>query len=118
MLASLEIYTREALLILRNNIRKLFKGLVAGIVMLTNKRLRQKGKLSLTKYFQQFSKGDTVAIVRNLTVQRPGFPSRMQGRTGVVLSKRGNSYVVAIKDFSREKSYIVRPVHLQKIARE
>ena len=83
--------------------------------MLTNKRLRQKGKISLTKYFQRFSEGDNVAIVKDLTVQRPGFPNRMQGRTGVVVRKSGNSYVVAVKDFSREKIYIIKPVHLKRI---
>jgi len=83
--------------------------------MLTNKKLRSRGKISLTKYFQQFSEGDSVAIVRDLAVQSPGFPSRMQGRTGVVIGKRGESYVVQIKDFTREKTYIVKPIHLKKI---
>ena len=83
--------------------------------MLTNKNIRSRGKISFTKYFQEFSEGDSVAIVRDLTVQSPGFPSRMQGRTGVVLGKRGRAYVVSINDFSRKKTYIVEPVHLKKI---
>jgi len=83
--------------------------------MLTNKRLRQKGKLSLTKYFQRFSEGDNVAIVRDLTVQRHGFPDRMQGRTGIVIRKQGDAYVVSVKDFSREKTFIIKPVHLKRI---
>ncbi len=83
--------------------------------MLTNKRIRQKGKISLQKYFQKFSEGDNVAIVKDLTVQSPGFPSRMQGRTGIVIGKQGSAYTVAIKDYARRKVYIVRPVHLKKI---
>ncbi len=83
--------------------------------MITNKRLRQKGKISLQKYFQKFTDGDNVAIVKDLTVQSPGFPDRMQGRTGVVIGKQGKSYVVAINDFARRKVYIVKPVHLKKI---
>lgn len=83
--------------------------------MLTNKSIRNRGKISLTKYFQQFTGGDSVAIVRDLAVQAPGFPARMQGRTGVVLSKRGSSYVVAIKDYTKKKIYVVKPIHLQKI---
>ena len=83
--------------------------------MITNKRLRQKGKVSLTRYFQRFSEGDNVAVVKDLTIQRPGFPQRMQGRTGIVIGKQGNSYVIHIKDFSREKTYIVKPIHLKKI---
>ena len=69
----------------------------------------------MTKYFQEFNAGDSVAIVRDLAVQSPGFPSRMQGRTGVVIEKRGSSYVVAIKDFTKKKTYIVMPIHLKKI---
>ena len=83
--------------------------------MLTNKNIRSKGKISFTKYFQEFSEGDSVAIVRDLTIQSPGFPSRMQGRTGVVIGKRGESYVISVKDFSRTKTYIVKPIHLKKI---
>ena len=83
--------------------------------MLTNKSIRSRGKISFTKYFQKFSEGDSVAIVKDLAVQSPGFPDRIQGRTGKVIGKRGNSYVVIIKDFNREKTYIVRPVHLKKI---
>ncbi len=69
----------------------------------------------MQKYFQKFSEGDNVAIVKDLTVQRPGFPGRIQGRTGLVVGKQGNSYVVAINDFARRKIYIVKPVHLKKI---
>jgi ribosomal protein L21E len=83
--------------------------------MLTHKSIRSRGKVSLTKYFQKFKQGDRVAIVRDLAVQSPGFPQRMQGRTGVVVSARGSSYVVNIKDFSREKQYIVKPIHLRRI---
>ncbi len=83
--------------------------------MLTHKSIRTRGKISLTKYFQKFKEGDKVAIVKDLTVQSPGFPNRIQGRTGVVLSLQGSSYVVAIKDFSRKKIYIVKPIHLRKI---
>jgi len=83
--------------------------------MLTNKNIRSRGKVSLTKYFQQFTEGDNVAIVRELAVQRSGFPSRIQGRTGVVIGKQGNSYIVSIKDFTKKKTYIVMPVHLKKI---
>lgn len=83
--------------------------------MLTNKRIRQRGKVSLQKYFQKFSEGDNVAIVKDLAIQSPGFPDRMQGRTGVVIRKQGESYVVAIKDFAQRKIYIVKPIHLKKI---
>lgn len=83
--------------------------------MLTNKNIRNRGKLSFTKYFQQFSEGDSVAVVRDLTMQSTGFPSRLQGRTGIVIGKRGESFIVSIKDFTKPKTYIIKPVHLKKI---
>ncbi|MEK6908457.1 MAG: 50S ribosomal protein L21e [Nanoarchaeota archaeon] len=96
-------------------LRKLFKGISSDISMLTNKNIRSRGKISFTKYFQEFSEGDSVAVVRDLAVQSPGFPRRIQGRTGVVIGKRGEAYIVSIKDFTRPKTYIVKPVHLKKI---
>lgn len=83
--------------------------------MLTHKAIRTKGKVSLTRYFQKFKQGDHVAIVRDLAIQSPGFPRRMQGRTGIIIEPKGSSYVVAIKDFTKEKKYIVKPIHLQRI---
>ena len=83
--------------------------------MLKRKRLRQKGKISLTKIFQKFVSGDSVAVVRELGAQSPGFPKRIQGRTGKVIVKRGTAYVVEIKDHNMPKQYIIKPVHLKKI---
>ena len=95
--------------------RKLFKLPFLVIFMLKRKKIRQKGKVSFTKYFQKFNSGDPVAVVRELAVQSPGFPSRIQGRTGKVVSKRGSAYVVNIYDYDKEKQYIIKPVHLKKI---
>jgi len=82
--------------------------------MLKRKRIRTKGKISFQKYFQKFSEGDSVALVRELA-QTPNFPRRMQGRTGKVIAKRGTAYVVEVKDYDAKKQYMVKPVHLKKI---
>ncbi|MEX0920856.1 MAG: 50S ribosomal protein L21e [Candidatus Pacearchaeota archaeon] len=78
------------------------------------KRVREKGKISLSRYFQEFEKGDTVAIVREPAVQS-SFPERMQGRTGTIQDKRGRFYIVKIKDGNKEKMYLVEPIHLKRI---
>jgi len=83
--------------------------------MLKRKRIREKGKISFTRYFQKFNGGDSVAIVRELGVQSPGFPKRVQGRTGKVIEKRGSAYVIEIKDFDMKKRFAVKPIHLKKI---
>ena len=55
------------------------------------KKVRTKGKLQLSKYFQELEKGDSVAIVREPAVQS-SFPTRLQGRTGLVEGRRGKAY--------------------------
>ena len=82
--------------------------------MIKRKKQRTKGKIKFSRYFQDFEKGDRVAVVRELAVQ-PKFPKQLQGRSGVIKSKRGNSYLVKIKDLNKEKTYIIHPVHLKKL---
>jgi len=78
------------------------------------KKLREHGKIKLSNYFQEFKEGDRVAVVKELA-ERPKFPKQLQGRSGVIKDKRGNSYIVQIKDLNKEKSYIIHPIHLRKL---
>jgi len=82
--------------------------------MIKRKRIRNKGKIKLSMYFQDFKEGDRVTVIKELAVQ-PKFPKRLQGRTGRVEGKRGSSYIVKIKDLNKEKTYIIHPVHLKKL---
>ena len=74
------------------------------------KKTRTKGKLQLSKYFQELKKGDYVAVIREPSV-RSSFPSTLQGRTGVVEGKRGKACIVKFK----EKKFLIEPIHLKKI---
>ena len=65
--------------------------------MNNKKKVRTKGKLQLSKYFQEFEEGEAVAVVRELSI-RANFPSRLQGRTGTIECKRGKAYIVNLKD--------------------
>ena len=78
------------------------------------KQIKTRGKLQLSRYFQEFSSGDSVSVVREQAVQS-SFPSRIQGRTGVVEGKRGRSYLIKIDDGNKEKRFLIAPVHLKKI---
>ena len=82
--------------------------------MLKRKSPRSKGKIKLSRYFQEFSEGDRVTVIRELAV-RPKFPEKLQGRSGVILIKRGTNYIVKMNDLNREKKYIIHPVHLKKL---
>lgn len=79
-----------------------------------SKNLREKGKLKLSKYFQELEKGDRVSVEEELSLQ-PMFPKRLQGRTGIVTGRRGNAYIIKIKNQNKEKEFIIPPIHLKKI---
>lgn len=78
------------------------------------KNIRKKGKIPLSKYFQEFKKGEFVAVTRDISLN-PRFPKRMQGKTGIIEEKKGKSYVIKIKDQEKEKKFIIEPIHLKKI---
>jgi len=82
--------------------------------MLKRKSVREHGKIKLSNYFQKFNEGDRVAVKRELSTQ-PKFPKNLQGRSGVISSKKGNSYIVKINDLKKEKTYIIHPVHLKRL---
>ncbi len=78
------------------------------------KPVRTRGKLQLSRYFQDLKEGDSVAVVEEASVDM-SFPKRLQGRTGVVESKRGRAYLIKIKDMNKEKKFLIHPIHLKKI---
>lgn len=82
--------------------------------MKKRKQIREKGKLRLSKIFQELKEGDKVTMVREHSVPAT-FPKRMQGRTGLVKGVRGKAYIVEIKDYDEAKTYIVEPIHLKKL---
>jgi ribosomal protein L21E len=82
--------------------------------MVRKKKIRKKGKVQLSQYFQELKNGDSVAIVKEPSIQAK-FPERIQGRTGSVEGKRGGSYIIKIKDHKKEKKFLIAPVHLKRI---
>ncbi|MBW2992831.1 50S ribosomal protein L21e [Candidatus Woesearchaeota archaeon] len=79
------------------------------------KKTRQKGKISITKYFQEFSKGDKVLLAAEPAVHTGMYNPRFHSKVGIIKSKRGNCYNIQIKDGGKEKTLIVHPVHLRRI---
>ena len=83
--------------------------------MLSHKKIRQKGKIGLSKVFAEMKAGDKVALVNNLSFRR-AFPERFQGRTGTVIGIQGKSVVVCIKDGGKEKKFMAQKIHLKKLS--
>lgn len=82
--------------------------------MLKRKRTSERGKISLTKYFQEFKVGEPVSVVRELSLPLD-YVKKIQGRTGNIIAKRGSAYEVAILDINKEKRYMIKPIHLRRI---
>ncbi len=78
------------------------------------KSIRQRGKLSLSNYFQTFQPGDKVNLLAEPAIQTGLYPPRYHNRSGVILNKTGDCYHVKINDLGMEKTLIIHPVHLKK----
>ena len=81
--------------------------------MLT-KRIREKGKLSLSRLLADYEIGSKVVINIDPAIHK-GMPhKRFQGKVGTVVEKRGKAYVLEIPQRKISKLVIAGPEHLQK----
>jgi len=79
------------------------------------KNVRDKGKISITKYFQEFNNGDRVLLSAEPAVHNGMYDPKYHSKVGIVKSKAGKCYNISIKDGGKEKTLIVHPVHLRKV---
>lgn len=78
------------------------------------KKLRERGKLRVTKVMQEFEMGEKAYIDIEPSVQK-GMPHpRFQGKSGIIKGKRGRAYIIEIEDGDKKKEIISLPVHLKK----
>lgn len=78
------------------------------------KHYREKGKLSLSKYFQEFAIGDKVNLKTDSAMDKGRFFPRFYGLTGSIAGKKGFCYLVKIMDGNKEKTLFVHPIHLTR----
>ncbi len=76
---------------------------------------RDKGKISLDKFFQEFKEGEAVALKACSAYQKGIYMMRFHGRTGKIIGKQGNCYYVGISDGSVKKKLLIHPIHLKRI---
>jgi len=76
---------------------------------------RDRGKVSIRKYLQSFKAGEIVILKMNPSVHEGMYFPRFHGNHGIIKEKRGNCYIVKIKDKNKEKDLIVHPVHLTRV---
>lgn len=73
-----------------------------------------RGRISITRYLQEFSAGDRVALDMEPSIHKGLFEPKFQGKSGVVVRKQGRCYEVEIKDHTRPKKLVIHPVHLRR----
>jgi len=80
---------------------------------LFRKNVREKGKISLGRYFAKFKAGEKVVLLSEPAVQTGMYHPRWHGRVGVVLEQIGACYNVEVKDGNKAKKVTIHPVHLK-----
>ena len=84
-----------------------------GKVSKRSRLLRRRTKLGATKLLQNFELGDKVHI--DLQTGYSGMPHpRYRGRSGSIVGKQGEAYIVEIQVMRAKKRLIIPPVHLRK----
>ena len=79
------------------------------------KKIREKGKIKINASLQEFETDEKVVIVVDSSYPK-GMPHRrFFGKHGKIIGKRGNSYIVEVKDGTKHKKLICARVHLRKI---
>ena len=79
------------------------------------KNIREKGKLSVTRYLQEFNIGDKVYLKAEPSVHKGMYNLRYHGKAAIVTGKQGRCFIVKLKDNTKFKTFIVRAVHLRKV---
>lgn len=78
------------------------------------KEKRNRGKISMTNYFQSFRMGDRVSLYVEPSVQKGMYRPTFMGKAGIIKGMRGRCYEVSIKDGGKKKMLIIHPVHLRR----
>ena len=79
------------------------------------KGIREKGKISIQKYFQEFKEGEKVHLKAEPSVHKGMYFPRFHGKSGIIKGKQGNCYYVEIKDQNKTKRLLIHPIHLKRI---
>ena len=79
------------------------------------KNKKDRGKISIAKYVQQFQLGDRVCLKAEPAIQKGMYFPRYHGKAGIISGKQGKCYFVKIKDGNKEKVLLTHPVHLKRL---
>jgi len=79
---------------------------------LLKRKSRERGKTGLSKILHEYKPGEKVMVKIDPSVHR-GMPHRRyHGKIGVIVNKKGRSYIVNVTQGRAVKEIIVRPEHM------
>ena len=79
-----------------------------------SKRVRERGKLGLSRLLTKYDMGDKVVVNIDSAIHK-GMPhKRYQGKVGTIIEKRGKAYVVEIPQRKTVKLIIATSEHLRR----
>jgi large subunit ribosomal protein L21e len=78
------------------------------------KRVRERGKLGLSRLLAEYEVGDKVIINIDPGVHK-GMPhKRFQGKVGTVVEKRGRAYILDLPQRKTSKYVVAGPEHIKR----
>ncbi len=80
---------------------------------LMKKEHKNRGKISISRYFAEFKVGDKVVLKAEPAYQNGIYHLRFHGKVCIVNGKRGECYELEILDGGKKKMIIVHPIHLK-----
>lgn len=80
-----------------------------------SKNIWTKSKISQRAFLQSFNPGERVVLKAEPAYQKGMYHLRFHGKVAEVLKKRGDCYEVKLSDRTKEKTFVVHPVHLKKV---
>ncbi len=72
--------------------------------------------MSLSKFFATFKEGENVLLQVEPYYHKGMYHIRHHGKRGKITGKQGGCYHVDIKDGGKQKTLIIHPVHLRRVA--
>lgn len=76
---------------------------------------RDKGKISLNRYFAKYDIGERALLQAEPAIQKGMYHARFHSRSGTVVDKKGACYGIKIQDGGIQKTVYVHPVHLKRL---
>ena len=79
-----------------------------------SKRVREKGRIPLSRLLARYEEGDKVVITIDPGVHK-GMPhKRFQGQVANVVGRRGRAYILEIPQRKTVKTIIATPEHIRR----